>query len=162
MLGNSPKIWHIVFCDPAPYDPSEPEQWHDWALRQGLRFLSPGFRHVHAFTASPSGGWLVVNPHATKMDVVHSGQDPEQDGYLQELGFSDYGIYANHMERCGVAHIISVPEGRPTSWQFRPWVSCVEIIKHTVGLETPWWVWTPAQLYAWLSKPDANDVGCRR
>lgn len=140
--------WRLVFCDPEPID-GDSASCRERLFDRVLRLLKPGFRHcflmrrMTAERGAPSG-WLVVNPHAARMDILEVVDDGD--------GVGGYGAYVDHLARAGRVSVLKVPQRYPATLALRPWFSCVEVVKHVTGLKPPVWVVTPWQLYRWIGR----------
>lgn len=122
--------WLLVFCDPEPLgaDAKFRDKVLYWFLN---RFLKPGFRHVFALRpAEGFEGWIVVNPHATCIDLL------EVTGHA-------YRDLLSQRRREGYCEILAVRARRPETWPLRITLSCVSVVSHLLGIDcgvftTPW------------------------
>lgn len=143
--------WFVVFCE-AESLPAHAQR-RDRLLHRLLRRLRPGFRHCYAFRARGDGaGWVVVNPNATRLDVVVTGDGSDQDAFVRREGFDDYGVLVASCVEAGHARVLVVTARQPVAWIPRGAMNCVTVVKHLLGLEAPWWVMTPFQLHRWLER----------
>lgn len=126
----APVVWRVVFCDPPPA--LGPRRWRDRLFDRALGLLKPGFRHVWLCRPSASGGWIVVNPAASGLDVTELAQDAPAAAWPP------------------VVHVLAAAERRSLRWRLRPCFTCVEVAKHTLGLDAPCWIATPRALHRWL------------
>jgi len=140
--------WRVVFCDPEPVDPDR-DGWWERLFHRLLCLLKPGFRHCFLMRrltadAGGSGGWLIVNPHSARLDILEVADTGS--------GENGYGAHVAHLAGTGRVHVLDVPQLYPSSLALRPWFSCVEVVKHVTGLKPPRWVVTPGQLYDWVRR----------
>ncbi len=140
--------WRLVFCDPEPLDAGS-NGWRERLFHRLLCLMKPGFRHCFLMRRSTAdadgpGGWLIVNPHAARLDIFEVADTAGRE--------SGYGAYLDRLARAGRVHVLDVPQLYPSSLALRPWFSCVEVVKHVTGLKPPGWVITPGQLYGWVRR----------
>ncbi len=96
----------------------------------------PGFRHCFAVLETEAG-WLRIDAqaHRTVVELV------APQGY-------DLGRF---YRRAGLT-VVETLVHRPPRRDLAPcWYSCVETAKRLLGVQR-WWIWTPWQLYHFLSK----------
>jgi hypothetical protein len=126
--------WFILFQAPA----AAPTRW--WQ-----RFLTPGYRHVmmvrrqgpeHSISLEHTGSRLLVDHH----DM------PAEDLVL---------LYLRH-GRAHQAMVITRPLPPPEA-RVRPMMTCVEVVKASLGITSPWIV-TPRQLARRLRLIGARPV----
>jgi hypothetical protein len=102
---------------------------------RGLRFLKPGFRHCFA-AVDDGAAWLVADPRADRL-VVRA----------HDRAFDLAAFYRGH--GCTVVELV-LPETAGRRIALRP-LTCVEIVKHLLGLSAPG-AFTPWRLYRRLTR----------
>lgn len=126
------RVWLVGF---GPGDGITPWTWR-------RPFTSRGYRHVVAM-AEEAGGTLIVNPLSHRLMVEWSPRP---------LGTMVRGA----MERGGLFFVAYQAVILPHPAGLRP-LTCVEIVKHLLGVRTPFVV-TVRQLYRWLRARGARPV----
>jgi hypothetical protein len=135
--GMKVRDWYLVYHPRVP--------WFKW-----MRHLKQGFRHVELARPVRYGPgfnevvWLHVLPTIETLDA--------------EIAFDSTPPW----ERCPNSVVqrvrVSRPEGRIYKWfHFGP-VSCVEIAKYALGINS-WRIWTPWQLYNFIQRRGGVIVG---
>jgi hypothetical protein len=131
-----PKYWYVVFTDNSN-DP----------LNTGIvasfikLFTSPGYRHCFVFTPSELGT-LVLDPSWTGLAVSWSPAPPERIAQACLLhGHKVLLLEQNHIQR----------------YYSRGFITCVSIIKMTIGLKS-WKIITPKQLFKAMLAAGAHII----
>lgn len=128
--------WLVIFSDVPPLEHGD--KWRARLVyRWILRWLKPGFRHVHAMRRTAHGGWIVIDPNGMVLTVK------------EETG-EDYARLCLAMVEQGHARALFVTPSIPADYQLHLVFSCVSVIKHLLGIDCP--ALTPWQLYLWVLK----------
>lgn len=138
LLESSPTRWYIVFCNSSGC-----LRWWDY-----LGHTRAGFRHVYALRWD-GWNWLLFNPHAGFTDVaVLAAGDENALASLVDPGATVLEVEA--------FRDLTRLRGR---WWAGP-MSCVEQVKALLGLPVGW-IFTPWQLYRYLSRCIDRDFNPR-
>ena len=135
--ASSPTRWYVVFCQVERLD------WWDLIFR-----LKPSHGHVYALRWD-GYNWLLFNPHAGYTDVaIVAGGDENALGQLVDSGATVLEVEA--------FRAVDRLRGR---WWAGP-MTCVEQVKALLGLPVGW-IFTPWQLFRYLSRCASADVNAR-
>lgn len=114
--------WHVCFNE------GDRPSWMD-------RWQKPGFHHVYA-ARWDGAQWIVFQPNLATFEI-------RAVRLLQ----------SHHKARILKGKSVYVTAAPPTTRNRVPWflgpVTCVEFVKHLLGIRA-WWILTPWQLYRYL------------
>jgi len=117
--------WIIVFSDKERLQP--------WDL-----FTSKGYRHCFAIRWD-GFNWILIDPLGSwlEVQVMPYGIDENVPAKMLELGHN----------------LLYVRKSRSNKFIVRGPMTCVNIMKHLIGLKA-FWIITPKQLYNYLKRKD--------
>jgi len=121
--------WFVCFVDHG--------QFHWWDVG-----TSEGYRHCFAFRWD-GFNWLMVDPLGCWLEI-------------QVLPYGDQDNVPQMMTELG-HKVIYVRKNRENKFIFRGLTTCVNMVKHLIGVKA-FWVITPRQLYNYLQGKDYGRI----